>query len=465
MNGRSRSPVSPISRVDHSVRRRHRQQHRHYPASNSRRSSRSPPPGVATIIKNIGGVNVTLSRKLESIPEHQLVAEANNAIHRLQTENGPTGLVIVTSFSHTAVIADVQGATDDKFKQKLALVEAVAMGKPVIYEPESVGVSLKKVACFSIPSNLNLHKLNIAGIGAKSFVSPVYIKKIVDEIIKQQQQQPQGSNITPEIIADKIIRDIKDILEPLFKVEADKDFKPCIDYGLNQIRKLIKSEVKKASKRNPTVLTFQHLSNAAQNRVVDSTAYTPLVNTIAYQFHADNLQSSSAFTILRESGTCMMNKEYLRQNKLEEHEPPIPSDWHINVFDKNGNLLLGNTSNTDPSYMMDLITLVKILKQTDKVTTKDILDLLYEKGIRNVVFIDGGCNVFCGDGGMLACSNCHSSLDTVCNTCSTPIRSHPWGGMKNKKTKPTKKRARTVRTVRRGRRMRKGYKRYKTYKR
>lgn len=426
---------------------------------------------VATIIKTISGVNgridITLSKDLESLTEAELVDAANTAIRRLQPEQGPTGLVIVTSFSHTAIIGEIEGATTDTFQQRRSVIETLATGNPVNSEPESQDASLKKVACFALPPDLNLHKLNIAGIGAKSFVSPDYIEQIVRII--QQQQHVLASNNAPEIIANKIIKDIVDNLHPLFIDEAKKVFKPYTDYRFNAIRQLINSELKKSSKRNPAVLTFQHLSKAAQKSIVGKTPYTPLVNAVAYQFHYDNLEAGAAFTHSTQRGSCMMNKEYMRQDKVEEHQPPVAWDWRITLFGKNGNVLLGNTSSTtDPSWRMDLITLVKILKQTDKVTTKDILDLLYANDIKNIVFIDGGCNVFCSYDRtqMLACSGCHSSLDTVCSECNIRVGDHHWGGMKNKKikkTKTTKKKA----TVR-GRRMRKSYKRYKrskTYKR
>lgn len=444
--------------------------------SSSHEPLQKAPTLVATIIKTISGVNgridITLSKDLESLTEAELVDAANTAISRLQPEQGPTGLVIVTSFSHTAIDADIQGATtDDTLTQRLGVIETLATGNPVNSEPESVDASLKKVACFALPPDLNLHKLNIAGIGAKSFVAPVYIEQIV-QIIQQQQQQQQhvlASNNAPEIIANKIINDIVDNLHPRFIEEATKVFKPYTDYRFDAIRKLIESELKKASKRNHAVLTFQHLSKAAQKSIVGKTPYTPLVNAVAYQFHYDNLQAGAAFTHSTQRGSCMMNKEYMRQDKVEEHQPPVAWDWRITLFGKNGAILLGNTSSTtDPSWRMDLITLVKILKQTDKVTTKDILDLLYANDIKNIVFIDGGCNVFCSYDRtqMLACSGCHSSLDTVCSECNIRVGDHHWGGMKNKKikkTKTTKKKA----TVR-GRRMRKSYKRYKrskTYKR
>jgi hypothetical protein len=426
-----------------------------------RSSQKAEKPLVATIIKNIGGVNVTLSKNIEHLTEDELVAAAERAISRLETEKGEPGLVIITSFSHTAIIGEIEGAIDDTFLQRHHVIKTIGNDQPVSSEPASVGASLKKVACFSIPSDLNLHKLNIAGIGAKSFVSTKYIREIVDIIKKQQ--HPQGLTPTPESIATRMITDIVDNVLPRFTEEATKEFKPYTDYRFDAIRNLIESELKKTSKRNPTVLTFQHLSKAAQKNVTEKTHHKPLIDAVSYQFHYENLQSGAAFTQSTQRGSCMMNKEYLRYDSVDEHIPG--PDWHINVYDKTGNHLIDNISGTtDPSWMMDLITLVKILKRSDKVTTKDILDLLYDNGIRNVVFIDGGCNVFCGDGGMLACSGCHPSLDILCDTCGKRVGSHSFGGgMKNKKLKPTKKKAIIVRTVR-GRRMRKSYKRYKRYK-
>ena len=425
-----------------------------------RSRSRSPVPvsGVATIIKTIGGVNVTLSKNLERLTD-ELETAANTAIRRLSTEAGLTGLVIITSFSHTAIIAEIQGNTRDKSSQKRQLVEDIE-GDAVQVEPGSVGTTLNKVACFALQRDLNLHKLNIAGIGAKSFVDPEYIKEIID-IIKK----PSGVLAsTPETIANQIIKDIIVRLQPRLSKDAIEKFIPYTKYKFDSIRQLIESELKKASKHyKPGVLIFQHLSKAAQKRVIDRTFYDPLVSAVSYQFHYDNLHSGAAFRTFQTSGSCMMNKEYMRQDVVEEHQPQM--DWHISAFDKNGDQLIGNMPHPlDNSWKMDLITIVKILKKTDKVTTKDILDLLYENGIRNVVFIDGGCNVFCGDGGMLACSGCHPSLDTICPHCNIRVKYHLRGGMKNKKIKKTKKKGRTVR----GRRMRKSYKRYKrskTYKR
>lgn len=432
----------------------------------SKRSrSRSPVSGVATTIKTIGGVNITLSKNLERLTEAELVAAATVAILRLQKEKGSTGLVIITSFSHTAIIADTQGVTHDNFGQKRGVVETIARGDRVNVEPESVGVSLKSVACFALPAELNLHKLNIAGIGAKSFVSPAYIKQIVEIIqTRASSASSASSDITPEIIANQIIKDIKSNLEPLLKTEATDVFEPYAANRFETIVKTITSAVKKASKLNSkrVVLEFQHLSKAAQTKVVNDTNYIPLVNAVSYRFHYQNLHSGNAFQTFQ-IGSCMMNKVYMRQDKIEEHSPSqlVPWDWQITAFDKNGDQLIGNMPGAvDHSWMMDLITIVKILKKTDMVTTKDILDLLYENEIRNIVFIDGGCNVFCGDDGMLACSGCHSSLDILCNKCQKPTRSHPWGGMKNKKIKKTTKKKATVRR----RRMRKSSKRYKTYK-
>jgi hypothetical protein len=195
-----------------------------------------------------------------------------------------------------------------------------------------------------------------------------------------------------------------------------------------------------------------------------------------------------------------LDKEFLRDDKVNSHVEYYPSlDWHITVVDNAGNIIIGNLllhdflthhakstqipqdvhdatiatfrdGQDDPniwaaSWMMDLITLIKISEGVDTVTTSIILNFLDDKGILNVIFIDGGCNVFYDNGTMIACGPCDPALDTPCTSCNTIMRDHVLGGgMKNKKIKKTKKKARIVRTVR-GRRMRKSSKRYKTYKR
>ena len=422
--------------------------------SGHRSRSRSPLSGIATTIKTIGGVTITLSKNLESLTEDQLVAAATMAISRLGGEAGPTGLVIITSFSHTAIIADIQGTPLDKEKQKTAMIEDVSLGKRLQVDPESIGLSLTKPSCFALPDDMCLEKLNIAGPGAKSFVSPEYIS-LITQIV------------TTAVNPRNVIETIKATLQPQFITQAEQLKKEFSDSRIDNIKKQIAAEIKKAAKRDPAVVSYQHLSNAAKDRVSKQTPYIGIVETTAFDFHHGNLHSGAAFNHFTQqpgsSGSCMMNKQYLRYNdNPKEHLPG--EDWNINAYDKNGKQLIGNIGNMpdtyDDSWRMDLITIVKILKKTDKVTTKDILDLLYENEIRNVVFIDGGCNVFCGDGGMLACSGCHPALDIICDTCQIPIRSHPWGGMKNKKIKKTTKKKATVR----GRRMRKSYKRYKRSK-
>ena len=184
---------------------------------------------------------------------------------------------------------------------------------------------------------------------------------------------------------------------------------------------------------------------------------------------------------------------YLRVNKnAGEHHPAL--DWHVTAFDKAGNILVGNIFDStkpnghstqippvvydnlgdswtpDDSWAMDLITVIKILTGNDLVTTKDILGLLNEKGIINVIFIDGGCNEFRDESKkiIIPCGQGDPALSIPCVGCNTLPPVHSRGGMKNKKTKTTKKKARIVRTVRGRRKMRKSYRRYKrskTYKR
>jgi hypothetical protein len=246
------------------------------------------------------------------------------------------------------------------------------------------------------------------------------------------------------------------------------------------------------------------LTKKAQEQI-SASKYEKIVEAAQYGIHAANLTSTPQLALRTiDHGTktveCMLDKEFLRDDKLESYVEYHPSiDWQITLVDKAGNIIIGNLllpdfltrrakstqipqdvhdatiatfrdGQDDPniwaaSWMMDLITLIKISEGVDTVTTSIILNFLDDKGILNVIFIDGGCNVFYDNGTMIACGPCDPALDTPCTSCNTIMRDHVLGGgMKNKKIKKTKKKARIVRTVR-GRRMRKSSKRYKTYKR
>jgi hypothetical protein len=425
-----------------------------------------------TISVTIEGASITLSANLKDVGEADLKASANRAIERLRSqEEGPTGVVIVLSFSHTAIISTTEGTPLDNIEQKKQAIDSLAKSAKSTREPESLGLSLKQVSCFTPPPHMNLNKLNIAGIGAKSLMDSEKVSSIYAFVMRQigmMQFEPPASIATA--IVDGIVKE----LQPILIAQAAELVKAYHGPRLDAMRKLIASEISAFEKRTETSGTmFDQLPKAAQSRVIEKTPYSGLVETAVFGIHHDNLMSGEAFKTFQHTDQspqpCMLNKTYVRYNDPKEHLPGI--DWNCSAIGRQG-ILIGNINISDTplaagvvdnSWKMDLITIVKILKKTDQVTTKDIIYLLHANGIINVIFIDGACNVFCSDDGMIACGGCDTSFDVRCDECQTYVGSHPWGGrgMKNKKTK---KKARIVRTVR-GRRMRKCYKRSKTYKR
>jgi hypothetical protein len=61
------------------------------------------------------------------------------------------------------------------------------------------------------------------------------------------------------------------------------------------------------------------------------------------------------------------------------------------------------------------------------VSTQDILTFLRDNGIRNVIIVDGSCNVFASQDDILFCDP--ASLDcVVCKICENPTSRHPHGG-------------------------------------
>lgn len=191
-----------------------------------------------------------------------------------------------------------------------------------------------------------------------------------------------------------------------------------------------------------------------------------------FENHYRNLQTTRSFQRIGPNH-CMLNKQYLRNDPGIEQYPGL--DWNITLISKNGTILIGNLLaslvpevvwstlitpqmhsgfTADYSWMMDLITLIKIVKNTDTVTTEDILNFLNTLRITNVIFIDGGCNVLCDSHAVLTCTSDHPQVNTPCYNCKGLLSNHPLGGGKKKKK-------RLMRTNRNKQHKYKTHKRYK----
>jgi hypothetical protein len=225
---------------------------------------------------------------------------------------------------------------------------------------------------------------------------------------------------------------------------------------------------------------FDSISKAAKERVINKNSYIRMNEAFRFENHHRNLETGRSFQKVHKTD-CMINKQYLRNSPWIEHYPGL--DWNLTLVSKNGTILVGNLlvsiSNrsaaeewstlittdmhagftADYSWMMDLITLIKIVKNTDTVTTESILNFLHENGIINVIFIDGGCNVFCDSHAVITCTSDHPQLGMKCYNCNRLIGPHPLGGGGGGGKKKEKRRIRTNR-----RNKRRKYKTHKRYK-
>jgi len=439
------------------------------------------PMGSGTVSKKkIDSKMITLPANLVGLSPATLLAAANMAISRLQTMRGPSGVVVILSFSHTTILGRITGHTSKKIREDI--VENVGEHSRLSREPGSMGLTLIEFECFNPPAGMNIHKQNIASIGAKSCmgvtvsnsVPVVEADNYYLQIFRIVQSDMMTAYDSPDSLASNMFNHIETKFKPiLLKDSRDRSRRSQAVY--DEIVKARRAETGPAGAAK--LLPLQEVKDFA-----------------THDFQCRNIESGRAFRRQHLTArTCMLNKKYLRLDTgHEEHYPAL--DWHVTAIGRNG-ILVGNvldptrpnfqsTQITDDmhaaimqsfpseqvqiaSWMMDLITAVKLIRRVDVVTTRDILGVLHDNGVVNVIFVDGGCNEFRDQtsGESIACADCDPSLQVICGTCSGSASTHPLGGgMKNKKTKKTKKKARIVRTVR-GRRMRKCYKRSKTYKR
>ena len=438
--------------------------------------------------KMITPKTITLPPALAALSDDDLKRAAQMAISRLQTMAGENGLVSILSLSHTAILGKIEGKKITGTKLQQEVVTQVRGTGGVIRDPDANGLTLKAVDCFTLPTGMNLHKLNFAGVGAISCVGATGDPKvqiaednyyfIIFTIIRFYLLTPNkdGSPHTIESIAKNIFDDIDTTFRPVLKRDQAKK--------VSDIRAVYKRIIDTPA--------------TTKGGIAKSIPLLKLKDLCVSDFQTDNLDRGLGLQQHHVTGSvCMFNKKYLRIGEnAQEHYPAL--DWHVSAFDINGNILVGNifdptnsvngrstqippviykcledlkTTFTDPSWAMDLITVIKILTGNDLVTTKDILGLLNRLGIVNVIFIDGGCNEFRDESKriIIACCQSDPALSIPCVGCGGPLPGHSRGGMKNKKIKTTKnKKARNVMTVRGRRKMRKSYKRYKrskTYKR
>ena len=435
----------------------------------------------------IGGQTITIPARLAGLPETVIVDAAKAAMSRLQTMAAVHGgFVVILSLSHTAILGKIEGGKVRGTPQQKEVLRQILTNGTINRDPDAIGLRLTSIECFKPPPGMNLHKLNFAGVGAISCVDETGDSKV-------QINESSYYFIIHQIIlgclavdgdfhskSKNIISEIQSTFTPVLKENAASRVKE-----LGAVVGRIKDSHGIAKAKSNT---------KAKSNAKDKVPMEKISRCSTQLFQDLNLRLGLGLSSHHVTdSTCIFNKKYLRIGKnSQEHYPAL--DWHVTVFDNTGTILVGNIFDPNPgrpgglstqippnaydylgdswmpdcSWMMDLITVIKIIKHIDIVTTKDILQVLYENGITNVIFIDGGCNEFRDDDRkiMIPCGPNDDCLSLQCDSCSELPPKHPTGGggaMTNKKLKKTKKKARIVRTVR-GRRMRKSYKRYKRYK-
>jgi hypothetical protein len=441
------------------------------------------------VSKKIGDKTITIPASLASVHEDVLRVAAEMAINRLKTMSGQTGFVVILSLSHTAILGKIEGNGLTTDQQKSQVLKILEKSRILHRTPDAFGLKLTTVDCFKPPTGMSLHKLNFAGVGALSCVGASGDPKvpitdanyysIILQIIHYYLTKESDSPRTFDSISKQILDHIATTFRPVLK---GNDEGRVADLTLLYER--IIRDKDKAAARGMTKGTKGGIHKSVKATI----PLEKIGKLLVAEIQNGNLESGLGLKHHHiTDADCMFNKKYMRIAKnAVEHYPAL--DWHITAIDINGKILVGNIADLsredgrstqipaiayeflgeswtpDITWMMDLITAIKILAGIDIVTTKDILDVLKANGVVNVIFIDGGCNEFKDGTRSISCGQGDECLGITCLGCSERILTHAkGGGMKNKKIKKTKKKGMTVR-----RRMRKSYKRYKrskTYKR
>lgn len=472
--------------------------------------------GPVQITANDNKTLISVPPGLKDITHEEKVTAVTSAIVRLQKESGENGLVVILAFSHSAISSKIRGEVKPVPEQRMDHARELLSHGRVTTSPSSYGLTLEGVECFKPPENMALSKLNFSAIGAEGCITAssdptkpdhnnyyLQLFRAVKSNVIKYPIQPHGISQIANAIFNELEQKIKpniskdalawvtDFAKPTrdeFYKQLEKEYQPKKKKGKSKTTPSRRSNSaspsssstsphRRARSRSPShnlIGMFDSISKAAKERVINKNSYIRMNEAFRFENHHRNLESGRSFKTTHAT-ECMINKQYLRNSPWIEHYPGL--DWNLTVVSKNGTILVGNLlvsiSNhsaaetwstlitpdmhagftADYSWMMDLITLIKIVKNTDTVTTQSILSFLNENGIINVIFIDGGCNVFCDSHAVVTCTSDHPQLGMKCYNCNRLINDpHPLGGGKKKK--------RRIRTNRRNKR-----RKYKTHKR
>ena len=414
-------------------------------------------PTVA-VPKKIGDKTITIPANLARLDEHVLRAAAETAISRLQTMRGPTGFVVILSLSHTAIVGKIEGkglTTDQQKSQVLKILEKSRIPRT----PDAFGLTLKAVDCFKPPSGMSLHKLNFAGVGALSCVGasgdpkvPITDASYYSIILQIIQYYLTTDASNPARTFDSISKQIFDHIETTFRPVLKGNDEGRVAELTLLYERIRGSRDKSRNKTAARGGITKGMPKAGIPKAVKSAIpLEKLGKLLVAEFQSGNLESGLGLKHHHiTDAVCMFNKKYMRIAKnAVEHYPAL--DWHVTAIDINGKILVGNIVDLsreygrstqipgmayevlgeswtpDYSWMMDLITAIKILAGIDIVTTEDILKVLHENDVVNVIFIDGGCNEFRDGTRSISCGQGDECLGITCGDCSERILTHSKG--------------------------------------
>jgi hypothetical protein len=327
------------------------------------------------------------------------------------------------------------------------------------------GMSVGTAHCAVIPKGLKIGKVNFGAIGAIAGVSEILNNSIKAELGPDGSQPNNILYILRECVQMPLHTDSRSNLHQLCAIMQDNirrnftqeltanvgkfiaDSRMALQSIQSEIDQITSSKSDKPIDKKRNAAKLEKAMERLDDAVIDLHSQEQL---------ARNLAASTLFTSHVEP-RCLFNKMYVRNTEREHFPGP---DWHIQLFARDGSLLVANmaelkkgkpqNSRSKPwaivetmdrispgviaqEYGMDVLTLVSMWKQRrgepDSVTTQDILAFLKECGAEEVILVDCTCSVFIDpvSGTIVYCDPSQVN-GKGCSACGTMYDKHSFGG-------------------------------------
>lgn len=326
--------------------------------------------------------------------------------------------------------------------------------------------------CAVIPKGLKIGKVNFGAIGAIAGVSEILNNSIKAELLPGGSQPNNILYILRECVQMPLHTDSHSNLHQLCAIMQDNirhNFTQELTANVGQFiadsrmaLQSIQSEIDQITQSmSKSDKPIDKKRNAAKLERAMKRLDDAVIDLHSQEQLARNLAASTLFTSHVEP-RCLFNKMYVRNTEREHYPGP---DWHIQLFARDGSLLVANmaelkkgkpqNSRSKPwaivetmdrispgviaqEYGMDLLTLVGMWKQRHaapevggvvRVTTQDILAFLKECGAEEVILVDCTCSVFIDPvtGTIVYCDPSQVN-GKGCSACGTMYDKHSFGG-------------------------------------